>query len=889
MGRCVAVEGKVSYEPFVDVLKAWAGVADASDARRHKASFDAMVTELVGEDAAADVFPFVARMLGWDQGRAGTSPASGIEGVALERRIHEAVRTLFAAKAARHPLVVTLEDLHWADQSTIRLLEALLPLVETHPVLIVASFRPGNDSTYGRIVAFADRAFRLRHHRIELRPLLRRQAVQLARELLGHEELPEQVIRLVDRKGEGNPFFIEEIARTLVQSGAVVEEAGRLRVNERLASIASYGSVGELVMSRVSRLTPQARRVLETASVMGRQVYRRVLEAMLGEGADVDEVVRELQAERFLRPMSTRQTPVLKVRRLSAESGFVFEHALTQETVLASLAGADRRRLHRICAEAVESVYKHRLQDFYGLLAYQYTGARCLEKANEYLCKAGEAAAASAEALYFFREGYRTYKILHGSSGDKETEARLERDIALALLNVGNLSECIEHFNAAIRLYGEPVPRSAWSMRLKFLRDLPAVLAGLYLGSFGTDKSSCSERDNALFELMYNRCRAQNIADDSRRTFDTVAAIRHVGHLDPSSVENSTGILAAAGAFFAFSGISFGPSRRFLAIAEKLSRQGGRSDRFLYRTMAFVVRFFEGDWSSRHDIAEEDFEYGLRHGFLWDADVYLGMNCERNIHQGEYEKAELQIEACGELCERWGYDFARSNQLGTRAHLLVAQRRLEEAREAAIRWHEVRNEDQIHLLALSLLAKIECLDHNLGAAADALARAEHIRSHARGLHFPFYSGAYLTSRLLFRLQELEESHRSQRTVPVRLVRRVRRDCRRALASARKIARDRTETFRLAARLYWLLGSRTRAFRLWEQALDIGGQLGEKAELARCYRDLWRSLASVKTNPVTFRGRDASAWLERAIDAFVQLGAERELEEIDKFKVEVRAA
>ncbi len=892
-GHCVAAEGRITYEPFVEVLRAWAGVTGENDAAFQRDAIETMIVNALGEEEARDVFPVVARMLGLDPGSAHRSTIAGIEGAALERRIHEVLKALFAARSKRRPVVLIIEDLHWADSATVSLLESLLPLVETHALLVVAVLRPGNAQTSDRIVAFADRSFRLRHHRLRLQRLDRRQTRRLVRDLFDVEELPREVIRVVERKGEGNPFFVEEIARTLVDSGAVADSGeGRLRVSSQLSSLDGYGTLGQLVMSRVSRLDPHTRRVLETASVVGQSVYRRVLESMLGEGTDVDGAIDKLQAARLLKPMSSRQTANRKVRTLSLETGFTFEHALTQETVLGSLDVDRRRGLHAACAEAIEAVYSNRLQDFHAVLAYQYTRAQRWEKANEYLLKAGESAAASAasaDALYFFREGYRVYRLIHGTGGDKETQARLERDIALALLNVGDLSECIEHFNASLRLYGEWVPRSGWSMRVKFLIDLPAVVSGLYLGSFAKAKRACSDRDRALFELMYNRCRAQNIVDDERRTFDNVAAIRHVGHLDPASVENATGILASAGAFFAFSGLSFGPSERFLAIAEHLAERGNRSDRFLYQTMAFVVRFFEGDWSRRHDIDSEDFEYGLRRGLLWDADVYLGMNCERNIHQGEYEMAERQIEMCGQLCDRWGYEFARSNELGTRAHLLVAQRRLAEARDAATCWCEVRDEDQIQLLAFSLLAKIESLDDNPAAAAEALARAETIRMRGSGLNFPFYSGAYLTSRLRLDLRELEEAVRSGEKSSTRDTRRVRRDCRRAIASARKIARDRAEALRLAARLHWLWGEPAKAFRFWEQALEAGQRLGERAEFARCCRDLWRSLADAEDGARLFRGVDAEGWLGRAREGFALLGADYELAELEELKSKVRAA
>ncbi len=884
IGHCVATEAKPPFEPFAEILRTWARLGQEPSTTAQAETLEHFCRRMLerDDDAAPSV---LARMLGLSSRELSEADTAGVEGAALERHIHHTVAEIVAEQARRTPSLLVIEDLHWADHSTLALLESLIPLVETHPLLILCTCRPGFSDTSGQIASTAREHYRMHVLDVRVGRLDEQDALVLARQLLGVDELPHEVAALIRRKAEGNPFYVSEIVRSLLRFDAVAVSDGAAIVTKDLDAARAYGTLTETLMSRADQLDSASRDALVTAAVIGRRFHPRVLARMLPEETNFDAIVDKLQAERFIRAESSRSTSSVRIERLTTDPVLSFEHALTQEILHSSIDENTREALHLRCAQAIETEFPERLSEYYGMLAYHYTHARSWEKATDYLLKAGELAAqaaASGEALYFFEEAHRIHKTLHGEGGDKDTEARLERNIAIALLNTGSLSDSIEHFNSALRLYGEWVPTTGVPVYIKFALDLPLVLAGLYTGRFGHNKPACDDRDRALFELMYNRCRAQNIADHERRVFDNIAAIRHVGHLDPSSVDNAAGILASAGAFFAFSGLSFGPSHRFLGLAKRLAIEGSSTDRFLYESMAFVVRFLEGDWSTDHDIEPAFLDEGLRRGFAWDADVYLGLNCERNIHQGRYEVAKGQTAKFTEIADRWGYEFANSNAYGTRAHLLVAQRRLEEAKDAAQLWHDLRDEDQIRVLALSMLTKVECLLGDMGRAQETIATLESLLSRTSGVSFPFYSGAYNVARLQLVLGEIEALARAGERPGVALALKSRRVARAALSSAKMVARDATETLRLAARLYWLLGQGRHAVGLWQRAIDTGKRLGEVAELGRIYRDVWQARAGSRSHAEIER-LGAEDWLTLAHEAFSSLGLGRELDELETLR------
>ncbi len=879
--RATPIARTLSYGPFAAALAAWAGIGESADEAERAQGLERAVRAIAAEDGG-EIFPFLACLAGIDPGKQWSAAFAGMEVQALERRIHQSLRCLLEHGASRVPLMLVIEDLHWADDSTVALLKALLPVVETHAVMLVLLMRPQADGRQASVAAFADEHLRLRHHRIGLDSLDQHDSLLLARELLGADELPEAVAQLVRGKADGNPFYIEELIRNVLQSGAVEYRRGRPVVVADLKTLVHRGGIGAVIMSRVQGLTRSARSVLEIASVVGRRFQLRVLEQVVGSVESLEEDLQLLERMHFVLRSDVRDTSNVRVSTLHPERAFVFKHALVQELVLESLAESRRRELHARCAAAIEELFAERLHDHYGVLAYQYSRAGLLEQANDYLMRAGElaaASAASADALYFFREAYSSYHCVRRDGGEVETRARLERNIALALLNTGNLGESIAHFDAALRLYGEWVPRSRVGRTFKAIADLAAVLARLYSGSLARSGRTASERERILFELLYNRCRAQNIAGDERRAFDNLAAIRHVGHLDASSVDNATGILSAAGAFFAFSGISFDPSHRFLALGEDLAQRGGYKDMFLHKTMAFVVSFLEGDWSSRHDIDADLFERGLRYGLLWDADVYLGMLCERNIYQGNYARAAEQIERFASLCDDWGYEFSRSNQYAATAYLLFGQRRLDEAQVAAERWRDLRGEDSLRLLALGLLARIQLLRGRLDDAEATLAQAEGLRGGDGGIVFPYYDGICSTARLALEVAKLERTLEHDGALKRDAIRAARRCGRQALASSRKCARDRGDTLRLVGRLEWLAGKSAAALGYWQQAREECIRLGARAELARTWADMGAALAAADADAVELAGVDAAQCFEHARGLFVELGCQWDLERL----------
>jgi class 3 adenylate cyclase/tetratricopeptide (TPR) repeat protein len=866
--RSLAVGPRTGFLAFVCLLKNWAGILDDDDEAHARAKLDAAVAALV-PDEADDVFPFLATLMGLRLQDAAAARVAGIAGDALEKLITRSMRELLRRLAAERPLALVFDDLHWADQSSIQLLAALLRLVPDEPILFIHAFRPDQPETSDRILALS-RAEHGRHQiEIDLAPLDARDCQTFVRNLLKTDDLPYSLQTLVGRTGDGNPFYIEEVVRSLLDEGLVETVKGRLTVSDKVDSLVVPGTVQGVIMARVDRLTDEARGVLQLASVLGRSFYQRILARMVPPEVDLGAALAYLKERQLVSERKTRRTAAVRRSTLAEETEYVFQHALVQDTIYESILQKTRKEQHLKAAQAIEALFADRLPDFYGMLAYHFSRAEHLEKAEEYLFKAGDEAAraaASSEALGFFREASKVYFLINGEGGDPKKKALLEKSIALALLNTGELTESIAHFNKALEYLGEPVPRGTLADVARWAVDLGAVLFHVYLRAGRHRAVKALEHEREVCELYFQRGRAQTTSDPRAVFLQLPTGLRRLNRIDPREVDEACGMYVGCAGLFAYSGISFGISARMLEIAKSLVREGSVIDEFVYREVCFIHHYLRGSWDDEHAIDAALVDEDLRYGQLWDVTSYLGLECDRRLRRGDFATATRLLAELGEINDSYGYTFAGTTREGMTAVLLIEQRRLEHALRTAESYQGARHEEALRVFGLGLVAKVQLLRGEREAAAAALARAEEILKRA-ALVSRWQRSTYLVARLLFDATALEEAATNARP----LARAARRSIRRALAVTASVAKERVEILCLAARVEWAAGRRRRALGYWRRAIAEGERLGARPELARTWMELGHRLGTE-----TLDGVDGPGWLRRAEETFAALGLDWDL-------------
>src|SRR4030095_10409876 len=326
------------FHPFVDLLRHYAGIADTDNETEQLVKLERAVVSAGAP--IGDVVPFVATLMRIPLSAKHTERVHGIQGEALEKLILRSLRELIAASASRRPLVLVFEDLHWADQSSVSLLEVLLSLTTASAVAIILVLRPNSPAPGGRIIQVARERYGDRYHEVSLRPLDDQQCDALLRNLLKSDDLRHPTRTLKVSAAEGNPFFIEEIVRSLIDQGAVEFSDGHLHVTEKLRDFESPATIQEVIMARLDRLPRSARSLLQAASVIGRNFSLRLIRDITNSSVVDDELAQLLDAQLIIERHATASGSA------AADRTFQFTHALVQETIYGAILQATRRDMH---------------------------------------------------------------------------------------------------------------------------------------------------------------------------------------------------------------------------------------------------------------------------------------------------------------------------------------------------------------------------------------------------------------------------------------------------------------------------------------------------------------------------------------------------------------
>ena len=483
-GRTLSFSRTVSYWPFLEILKGDAGIAEHDDESAGWEKLERRIAALFpGEEA--EVLPYLATLLALEVRGELAEQVRYLDGEAMGRQIFRASRRFCERLARRHPLVLVCEDWHWADESSAALLEHLLPLVAEVPLLLCCVSRPDRDSSAARLREIAARDYAARHTEIILAPLSAADSAQLVHNLLAIDHLPPRMRGLILHKAEGNPFFVEEVIRALIDMDAIVRDDARgcWRATDKVGTINIPDTLHGVITARVDRLDEEVKQLLGIAAVIGRSFFYRILAAVAEAGREVDRRLGELQ-----------QLELIRERRQMPELEYVFKHALVHEAAYESILLQRRRELHRRVGQCVETLFAGRLDEFFGLLAYHYARAEDWPKAQEYLLKAGDQAgsvAADAEALAHYRDAIAAYARTFGDRWDPLQQATLERKMGEALYRRGDYEQAMETCQRALTSLGSPLPASGWPVRRAIVgalvqqlghRLLPAVLRGRTAG-----------------------------------------------------------------------------------------------------------------------------------------------------------------------------------------------------------------------------------------------------------------------------------------------------------------------------------------------------------------------------------------------------------------------
>ncbi|HEX8819586.1 MAG TPA: adenylate/guanylate cyclase domain-containing protein, partial [Archangium sp.] len=358
-GRCFAHTSSVSFGPFLDMLRRKADISGEHSDTEARAQLHETLEHIFPGDAEAQAI--FTHLLGMRASRQEEAVLSSLPAQSLRQKLFSLVERYYLRLAERRPTVLIVEDAHWADTSSIELLEHLFAVTTRTRLLVVCTLRPQLEGTPADLLAYLKAHHAERYVPRVLGPLSVAHSAEMIEQLLSLTTLPEAVRSLISSRAEGNPFFVEELLRSLIERGALVRGEGGWAVTPLLQTLKVPDTLQGVLMARLDRLPVETKWLAQQASVIGRTFSYRVLMHLARHTAGVDADLGHLERE-----------DIIRERTRDPELEFMFKHALTQDMAYQSLLASRRRELHRQVGEALEALYNDRVGELRSVIGSHY-------------------------------------------------------------------------------------------------------------------------------------------------------------------------------------------------------------------------------------------------------------------------------------------------------------------------------------------------------------------------------------------------------------------------------------------------------------------------------------------------------------------------------------
>ncbi len=416
------------YFPVIDLLRRYCHMDDGDDVRTIRAKVTGQLLTL--DEALQDTLPALLALL---EALPADSPFRMLDPPQRRQRTLDGLKRVLLQESRVQPLLLVFEDLHWIDSETQALLDSLVESLPTAQLLLLVNYRPEYQHGWGSKTYYTQ---------LRLDPLPPASAEEFLQALLGDDSSLASLKLLLIARTEGNPFFLEESVRTLVEIGGLVGAPGAYRLAQALPTIQVPATVQAVLAARIDRLPPDEKRLLQTAAVIGTEVPLPLLQAIV-----------EFPEEGLHRGLAHLQgAEFLYETHLFPEHAYTFKHALTHEVAYSSLLLERRRDLHARIVEALEALYAERLADQVDRLAHHAFRGEVWDKALRYCRQAGTKAvehSALREAAAAFEQALEALQHLPESRATRKQAIDLRFDLRNVLYPLGEAGRILDHLRQA--------------------------------------------------------------------------------------------------------------------------------------------------------------------------------------------------------------------------------------------------------------------------------------------------------------------------------------------------------------------------------------------------------------------------------------------------------
>lgn len=404
-GRAFAHTAGMAYGPFLDFFRRYANIHDDDTEQEARAVLGEVVRRFFGDSLEAHAL--LASLLAMQLAPAEAELLAGLPAQTIRTRIFDAIAHMVEEPTRERPTILVLEDMHWSDSTSIDLAASLLELTKRVPLAIVVVCRPDPDAPSQRLLDIIRSGYADCVTSIALAPLSNDSTVQMLEQLLSAHHLPPALTTMICARAEGNPFYVEEVIRMLIERGVLMRTEAAAADGELqwqttplLQSVQVPNTLEGVLQARLDRLPVEAKWLAQQAAVIGRNFLYRVLVCIGDSSAGIDAELSYLERQELIREQAR-----------DPEIEYIFKHALTQDVAYHSLLAPRRKELHHRTGRALEELFAERLGEFSGLIAFHYLRGEVWDKAVAYLLRAGD----DALGLYAHAEARQHYAAALGA------------------------------------------------------------------------------------------------------------------------------------------------------------------------------------------------------------------------------------------------------------------------------------------------------------------------------------------------------------------------------------------------------------------------------------------------------------------------------------------
>ncbi len=436
-GRCLHYGGSMAYLPVLDILKSYFDIKEGDREFIVKKKMEEKILGL--DEKLRSLFTPLQEVLSL---QVDDKAYLNVEPVERKSRVFEAIRNLLIRESENKPLVLAFDDLHWIDKTSGEFLDYFIGWLANTRILLLLLYRPEYTHQWGSKSYYS---------KIGVDQLSTATSAELVQAILeGGEVVPELRELILGRAG-GNPLFVEELTKSLVENGSIRRDDNQYVLIGKASDVQVPDTLQGIIAARIDRVEEDLKKIMQVASVIGREFAFRVLQTIMGMREGLKSHLLNLQGLEFI-----------SEKRLFPELEYIFKHALTQEVAYNSLLQKRRKEIHEKTGEAIEGLYPEHLAEYYELLAYHFARSDNREKALEYLSLANQKALglnAVETAMAYFEEAMKLLDGLPDSTTNQERRISLIANqlyVFLLLLKISEYYDLLKSYEPIAKDLGAP-------------------------------------------------------------------------------------------------------------------------------------------------------------------------------------------------------------------------------------------------------------------------------------------------------------------------------------------------------------------------------------------------------------------------------------------------